>query len=198
MTTSTLTVRPAAIVGNGLSRKSIDLKEIKIPTFGCNRIVDEFHPTYVVAIDDPMIQYLRTTSYPQHRILTPPHAERWEPSALHPPGAKIRSNAGMNACMEAMKRGYYKLYCLGFDFLIMNDEAKAGNVFEGQPGYENRATPSEASRRIHYFNFIAKNNADVVFFTVFPEEAFAQGIQKVQAPNVIPIKLAEFRRLEDK
>lgn len=187
-------VHSAAVIGNGTSRKTIKLDKLEMPTFGCNRIVDEFHPTYVVAIDEPMIQYLWKSSYPNHRVLTPPQAERWEPAQLHPQGARIRSNAGMNACLEAMKRGFYKLYCFGFDFLIMSDDAKAGNVFDGQEGYANRATPAEAARRLNYFKFIANYNKDVVFFPVFPDETFQIGIHSLNVPNIIPIRYSDFKK----
>jgi len=159
----------AVLIGNGPSRKGFNLDLLKTPktvVFGCNKIVDDFHPNYVVAIDEPVIEYLRKTSFPQHRIITPPEDERWEPMSLHPQ-QRIRSNVGVNCIYEAAKRNIKEVYLLGYDFLIKGN-AKTANVYAGQPLYENTLTEEEGQRRLEFFRFVVKLMPETNFVAVFP------------------------------
>lgn len=182
-------MKHAVVIGNGVSRKGIKLDRITAPTFGCNRIVDEFFPTYVVAIDPPMIDFLRSSAYPQHRILTPPESLRYEPSQLHN-GATVRSNAGCNAILEALFRGFNHISVIGFDFLLKDDTKKVDNVYAGKDGYFT-ITPEEATRRNPFFGFIVQNSPDILFNIVFPRDVLDQ-THKVNAPNAFFVATEDF------
>lgn len=163
----------ALIIGNGPSRKGIDLRPFMqaMPSFGCNMIIEDVFPTYVVAIDEPIIKRLWYSSFPFHRILTPPEIERWEPAQLHPGKQnRPRSNAGINAMLEAVKRGYKDLYLIGLDFMINDTAMQLGNVYAGKPGYETTITHDEALGRVNYFKYVATNNVDIRYTFVFPTD----------------------------
>lgn len=163
-------LKSAVIIGNGTSRKFFNLEKFTVPTFGCNYLYKEFQPTYLVAIDDPILEVLYKSEYPQHRIIAPVHWERWEPENLHGDGRKLRSNTGINCMREAVKRGFKHMFIVGLDFIFEKSEYQTGNVFAGQPNYETSATVEEAKRRVKYLNWYAGINQDCLFSFVIPDE----------------------------
>jgi hypothetical protein len=171
----------AFIIGNGTSRAGVDLARLKPKgtVFGCNAICREFHPHYIVAIDDPMIKHLSASDYPQHRILIPPEPERFELT-----GSGRRSNAGMNAMIEAVRRGHDKLFCLGFDFLIEDSPTACHTMYDGTPGYDpaRRATEDDNLHRTKYLSWFAEQNPMVSFVFVFPRAKMT--LRTVEAPNI--------------
>ena len=131
----------AFIIGNGKSRQAIDLSSLvgKGTIFGCNALYRNFSKSdYLVAIDDRMIkELLEITLDDKHpsigEVIIPPEDERWE-SAEYSPNRR-RSNAGMNAMLEAIRREHNILYCLGFDF-ILEGEKSIENIYKGSKNYE--------------------------------------------------------------
>ena len=133
----------AFIVGNGISRSSIDLSSLKDKgsIIGCNALYRDFLDyDYLVAIDDGMIEELQENANDE-RLIIPPQDERWEDSRYS--NIRRRSNAGMNAMFEAMRMDHNKLYCLGFDFLLKSKES-ISNIYEDTNCYgpETHAGPS--------------------------------------------------------
>lgn len=175
----------AYIIGNGLTRKGFELQDLKDETtFGCNAIFREFSPSYVIAIDDGPIDELHSqTQYPQHRILVPPMDERWE-SIEYNPQSRARSNAGMNCMVEAIRRGFNDLYCLGFDFLIDDMEIAQGNMFDGTKHYgkETRATYEDNKNRVKYLQWFVNKNYDITFTFLFPRQELE--VYDIVGPNV--------------
>ena len=130
-------LKTAYIIGNGVSRSSFDLMNLKGKgkVFGCNALYldyaeqDYVLPDYLVAIDNPIIAEIEKSDFPKERFLNPPEDEKWEPVELHwkrsvAPGwspARPRSNAGMNAIQEAIKKGYTTIFIFGFDFLAVSE-----------------------------------------------------------------------------
>lgn len=171
----------AFIIGNGTSRKEFDLNKLnnKGVVFGCNALFREYTPNYIVAIDDKAIDIVNNSKFPSHKIIIPPDRERYELS-----GTGKRSNAGMNAMYEAIKRGHNELYCLGFDFIIKDKEQSLSNVFDNTEGYgsETRATMQDNLGRIDYLKWFAKKFFKVNFYFVLPKKELE--IHDVSAINV--------------
>lgn len=162
----------ALIIGNGVSRRGYDLHDaskLGLTTFGCNRIVDEFLPDYVVAIDPIMINCLyKSPSVPNHRVLVPLHNEHWEPAEL---GGR-RSNAGCNAILEAIKRDFEVIVAIGMDFLIDRDDMACDNVYATKPEYQQRATCDDNKNRLTYLRWIVQKRGEGVRFRfLFPDHA---------------------------
>ena len=91
----------AFIIGNGVSRKPIDLHQLKGEgtIFGCNALYRDFPDyDYLVSIDDLIIDEVSSQANDE-RLIIPPEEERWELN-----GSGKRSNAGMNAMLEAIRR----------------------------------------------------------------------------------------------
>jgi hypothetical protein len=171
----------AFIIGNGKSRENFDLDFLrgKGAIFGCNALYRDFKPDYLVAIDDAIINEIRSSDFPSEKFIEPPEHEKWEPADLHWSTAhnkkfipvRPRSNAGMNAIMEAIKLGHDQLYILGFDFLINDKELSVTNMYDGTPcyGLETRANHMDNCGRLNYLAWLMCKYPYHTFTFCFPE-----------------------------
>ena len=163
--------RVAFIIGNGTTRQEFDLNKLSSQTtFGCNALYRDFYPSFLVAIDDEIIKEIKHSPFPPDRFIIPPYDEQFEPAQCNP--HRPRSNAGMNAMLEAIKRGYTRLYCLGFDFFIANPNQMTSNVYDGTNAYgpETRASFVDSLNRINYLQFIVDAAPSVEFIFCFPNK----------------------------
>ena len=174
---------PAFIIGNGLSRKKFKLEKLigQGCIFGCNALYRDFTPDYLVAIDDKIIEEITQSDYPMNRFIVPPNEEQYEPAECNP--NRPRSNAGMNACFEAIKKDFKTLYLFGFDF-ILEDEISVKNIYDGTSCYgsETRAYYHDNGNRVKYFEYMAEKNPDVNFKFVVPRDIGI--IHKINSNNV--------------
>lgn len=167
----------AFIIGNGPSRRGYDLSRIKDEgtMFGCNALYRDYYkkhdlPHFLVAIDEKIITEIECSDFPSTRFIVPPYEEQFEPQEYRP-GVLTRSNAGMNACLEAIKKGFGELYLLGFDFIVADKEIATGNLYDGTNAYEmeTRASFSDSINRVKYFEWFANKFPDVTFYFVIPQ-----------------------------
>jgi hypothetical protein len=182
--------KAACIIGNGPSRKPIDLFDIPITTFGCNALYRDFGVLdYLIAIDDGMIAEIQRQELPHTKVIIPPEEDRWE-SKEYNPYTRRRSNAGMNAMSEAIALGHNMLYCLGFDFILSGD-ASVDNIYKNTSNYgpETHAHENDNYWRIAYFEWFAKQNPSVNFFMVIPDDAVTK---QVNADNVLGMRMNKF------
>jgi hypothetical protein len=195
-------LKTAYIIGNGVSRSSFDLMNLKGKgkVFGCNVLYRDYAeqdyvlPDYLVAIDNPIIAEIEKSDFPKERFLNPPEDEKWEPVELHwkrsvAPGwspARPRSNAGMNAIQEAIKKGYTTIFIFGFDFLAVSEDVATSNVYDGTAcyGLETRANIYDTRNRMKYLGWMIEQNSKVKFRFCYPEEIIKKGIYTPEADNV--------------
>lgn len=163
----------AFIVGNGISRKEINLNSLvgKGKIFGCNALYRDFDQwDYLVAIDDNMIsELLQIRHKTTQQIIIPPLIERYELEEYRY-SPRARSNAGMNAMLEAIRKGHKLLYCIGFDFL-MNTDIVVQNMYDGSKNYgpETKTSIKDSYNRVRYLEWFAKKFFDVRFIFVLPD-----------------------------
>ena len=166
----------AFIIGNGTSRKSFDLKRLKPygTIFGCNALYRDFPdysiPDYLVAIDDGIMTEIEHCDFPSKRVIFPPIDERWEPAECNM--GRPRSNAGVNAMREAIKKDFNQLICLGFDFMIADDNQSVSNIYHGTDNYgmNTRASAGDNPGRIRYVQWLVSKHPDVDFIFIFPND----------------------------
>jgi len=195
--------KTAYIIGNGGSRKGFDLLLLKGKgtVFGCNALYRDYRlsnpkyvlPDYLVAIDNPIITEIESSDFPSSRVLIPPEDEKWEPVELHWGRAvnkqwdpqRPRSNAGMNAILEAIKLEYETLYVFGFDFLVVDQNTAMSNLYDGTDcyGLETRANLQDTRNRMKYLGHVIENNPKTNFVFCYPKETIARGIYNPQAVN---------------
>lgn len=178
----------AYIIGNGPSRKNFDLNKIVTAgdvTFGCNALYRDFEPDWLVAIDDKMIKEIEESNFPKEKFIVSPEQERWESAEYNP--MRRRANAGMIAMEKAIDMGYDYLFCLGFDFLRM-DEHEVGNIYDGTNAYgpETRAQKPDNYYRLAYLKWFCRKYSNVKFVFVFEDDIDAvRNIKKINNNNVM-------------
>lgn len=168
--------KTAFIIGNGSTRRSFPLDILRGhgTIYGCNALYRDFEPDFLVAIDDGMIDEICQSDFPASKFIVPSDADQYEPAELYglPHGsATPRSNAGMNAMIEAIAAGHKQLIMIGFDFLIAMEELGTGNVYDASSNYgpETRATFADQARRMNYLNWFVDQHRDVRFVFTYPK-----------------------------
>ena len=168
----------AYIIGNGKSRTGFDIEKLigSGTIWGCNALYRDWEnegpnrrfmlPEYLVAIDDGIISEIESSEFPSDRFIVPPRDEQYEPAEVNP--NRPRSNAGMVAMIEAIRKGATTLICFGFDFLLPGNVT---NMYDGTDNYgmETRATAQDNMGRCRYLQWFVEQNSNVQFFFSFPE-----------------------------
>jgi hypothetical protein len=179
----------AIIIGNGKSRKDIDLNKLvgQATIYGCNALYRDFDGwDYLVAIDERMINEIQTTEKRMvGQAIFPPEEERYEETTGR------RGNAGMCAMREAIRNGATMLYCLGFDF-ILEGKQSIDNMYLGSTNYtpDTQAGLSQAGfHRAQYLEWFAAQHPEVDFIFVVPEGATTKAIV---SPNLTGLTIPTF------
>ena len=181
----------AFIIGNGTSRVSINLSKLvgKGTIFGCNALYRNFTDyDYLVAIDDDIIKELEEHANDE-RLIIPPEEARWELPEYN--NDRRRSNAGMNAMLEAIQKKHDKLYCMGFDFMLKG-EVSTSNIYKDTDCYgpSTHANESDNVFRVRYLNWCIQNNPKVRFTFVLPKD---YKYQTLTGHNVTGIYVDKFK-----
>ena len=162
----------AFIICNGESRQGFDLDLLKNKgtSFGCNALYRVWNPDYIVSIDQGITSEIFDSEWPAEKHIVPPYIEQFEPKEFNP--SQPRSNAGMNAMIEAIKKGYKQLYVLGMDFVIDEEGYQMSNIFDGTDNYgmETRATMNDQINRMNYLSWFCRKHNDISFKFVIPRD----------------------------
>jgi hypothetical protein len=165
-------MKTALIIGNGVSRKKLNLHALPpegFTTFGCNALYREFTPDWLVALDDKIIEEINQSDFPKDRFYVPPFDEQFEPAIYNP--SRPRENAGMIAMRLAIQLGYDNLELIGLDFLVEDGVLNMANIYDGTNAYgpETRASYFDCIMRSEYFRWFVKQNPTVKFKVIYPE-----------------------------
>jgi hypothetical protein len=182
----------AFIIGNGPSRSPIELNQLTPAgkTFGCNALYRDFPALdYLVAIDDGMAEEIRRADDCSSEVIIPPYDEQFE-IAEYNPLMRRRSNAGMNAMIEAIRLDHNILYCLGFDF-ILEGPSSVDNIYKNTENYgpETHAHESDNYYRVKYFEWFANHYHNTKFVMVIPD---GMATKRVDADNVSGMAMSVF------
>lgn len=175
----------AFIIANGTSRVGFDLRLLSEAgvIYGCNAIyrTNPDDVDFVVAIDDGIIREIEQSDYESKKVIIPPEDERWEPFECN--AHRPRSNAGMNAMREAIKRGAKTIIGLGFDFMLIDESQSISNIYDGTKNYGmgTRAHASDNIGRASYLDWLAKTNPSVDFILCYKT---IQSMHRMAATNI--------------
>lgn len=176
----------AFIIGNGKSRAGFDLNNLRKygSIYGCNALYREFDPDFLVAIDPHIIEEIQQSNFPKEKFIVPKEEEQYE-NPEYNPFTRWRSNAGMNAIIEAIRMGKNNIYLLGFDFILANDLA-IQNIYEGTSCYgpETRSNMTDNFNRAKYLNWFVNKYAPNVHYTIVLPRLENLKIQPINGNNV--------------
>lgn len=128
------------VVGNGVSRKSINLESLKEygKVYGCNALYRDFDPDLLVAVDTKMIVEINKSKV-QHRIpvWTNPNKSYSNISGLNFFNPSKGWSSGPTALCKASDDGFTEIYILGFDYKGLGENySKVNNIYAGSFNYK--------------------------------------------------------------
>jgi len=129
----------AFVLGNGVSRKGIDLYTLKTQgtVYGCNALYREFSPDYLVAVDVKMVNEICKKKYQlNNEVWTNPNRSYSKLHGLNFFHPSKGWSSGPTALWLASQHGYESIYILGFDYQGLEDGKKFNNVYANSMNYK--------------------------------------------------------------
>ena len=129
----------AFVLGNGNSRKDIDLNQLKScgTIYGCNAMYREFEPDYLVAVDTKMVIEINKAGYQRgHSVWTNPNKAFNKFTGFNYFSPSKGWSSGPTALHLASDHKNNEIYILGFDFVGLNDNTKVNNLYAGTFNYK--------------------------------------------------------------
>ena len=127
----------AFVLGNGTSRKSIDLNQLKEygTTYGCNALYREFEPDFLIAVDTKMILEINKSGYQHsHSVWTNPNRAYHQMNGFDFFNPSKGWSSGPTALWLASTHNMQDIYILGFDYTGIDN--KINNVYSDTPNYK--------------------------------------------------------------
>ena len=129
----------AFVIGNGTSRASIDLHQLKSKgiMYGCNALYRTFSPEYLVAVDVKMVLEINKAGY-QHKneVWTNPNRSYQKMQNLNYFQPSKGWSSGPTALWLATQHSYKTIYILGFDYRGLNDGSTFNNIYADTANYK--------------------------------------------------------------
>ena len=134
------------VIGNGLSRQSIDLPKLKFKgtVYGCNALYRDFAPHHLIAVDKRMVIEIINSGYHNHHsVWTNSNKELNNIKNLNIFEKSLGWSSGPTALHMASKLEPKEIYILGFDFKgIGDDNSKFNNVYADSNNYKMSSEPA--------------------------------------------------------
>ena len=179
-------VKKAFVLGNGTSRKSIDLTQLKKfgPIYGCNALYREFEPDYLVAVDTKMILEINQAGYQhKHRVWTNPNRAFNGMNGFNFFNPSKGWSSGPTALWLASSSDYQDIYILGFDYQGLNN--KINNIYSDSRNYK-----KSSDKATYYGNWL---NQTLTTCKKFNEKRY---IRVVQEDAFIPKEFSNIDNLD--
>lgn len=133
------TSKIAFVLGNGVSRESIDPQELKPlgTVYGCNALYRTFSPDYLIAVDVKMILEINKAGY-QHKntVWTNPNKSYQRMVNLNYFQPSKGWSSGPTALWLASQHSYEKIFILGFDYKGLDGGQKLNNMYADTVNYK--------------------------------------------------------------
>jgi len=139
----------AFVLGNGTSRKPIQLEPLKQfgKVYACNAVYRDFEPDYLIAVDAKMVLEIAKTGWQQtHKVYTNHSKTFKDIRGLHIMNPSKGWSSGPTALDLATEHGHEVIYILGFDFKGTTGSGDGGdkvnNLFAGTLNYKRPTDPA--------------------------------------------------------
>jgi len=129
--------KTAFVLGNGTSRKSIDLNQLKEygTVYGCNALYREFEPDYLVAVDTKMILEINKAGYQHdHSVWTNRNRAYDKMNGFNFFQSSKGWSSGPTALHLASEHKNNEIYILGFDYTGIDN--KLNNIYANTFNYK--------------------------------------------------------------
>ena len=183
------------MLGNGTSRKSIDLNQLKEhgTVYGCNALYREFEPDYLVAVDTKMILEINKAGYQHsHEVWTNPNRAYSTMNGFNFFNPSKGWSSGPTALWLASTHDTQDIYILGFDYEGIDN--KINNVYADTPNYK-----KSHERATYYGNWLKQTMLTCQKFSkkryirVIGEDVFIP-VEFSKIPNLSHITAEDFKK----
>ena len=176
------------IVGNGTSRKPIDISSLQSygKVYGCNALYRSFSPDYLIAVDVKMILEISKTGYQnKHQVWTNPNKSFNMIKGLNFFHPSKGWSSGPTALWLAAQHDYKTIYILGFDYKGVNNGKNFNNMYADTNNYK-----KSTDGATFFGNWMRQTRS------VIQSHPQIQFIRVIQPDNYIPDELNKFNNLE--
>ena len=177
----------AYIIGNGPSRRSIDLTRLQGDTWGCNALYRDFIPDYLIAVDKKMQDEI-VENRPDCQLVFKQPEGRWPYNRdksiwCYKTELCVPHNSGAGALHLATKHNYYTtIVLLGFDFGVEN-------LYKGSPNYWSNPLPNEKMQQ--YISNVVIDNPKIQFIRVSDTDSKFGGLSQPHTITLTPEQFGE-------
>lgn len=174
----------AFIIGNGTSRKSVNLDHLKKigTTYGCNALYRDFTPDFLIAVDVRMVLEITRTGYHNsNKVFTNPNRAFNKILNLNLFQPSKGWSSGPTALWLATQHHYKQIYILGFDYKGLDNGKKFNNVYANTPNYK-----KSSDTATFFGNWLRQT------VTVIKETPNIQFTRVIQPDDFCPTELNEF------
>jgi len=188
----------AFVLGNGTSRESIDLDELKKlgKIYACNAVYRTFQPDYLVAVDAKMILEINKTGYQnKNQVWTNPNKSYAGIKNLNFFNPSKGWSSGPTALWLASQHGYEKIYILGFDYRGLNDGRSFNNIYANTRNYK-KSTESATffGNWLRQTSSVIKENSNIEFYRVIaPDNYMPEELNNFDNFNTILVE--DFKKI---
>jgi uncharacterized Rossmann fold enzyme len=179
----------AFVIGNGTSRKNIDLKKLKTfgTVYGCNALYREFVPDYLVAVDVKMVLEIANTGYQHNNAVYTNYNKSYQKiDDLNYFQPSKGWSSGPTALWLASQHNFKKIFILGFDFKGLEDGKKFNNVYADTKNYKRSKDAAT-----FYGNWLRQTK------TVITENKRTNFFRVITSDNFFPDELNNFHNFRN-
>lgn len=184
----------AFLIGNGLSRKPIDLSKLKGDTYGCNLIYTEFMPDYLCLMDKKVMEKVledsidiipytwkrKQSEFSKQKVCNANQVNTIE-SDLH-----YRNSGLLSLELALEQKKYDTIYFLGYDLYTNVQRQYINNVYKEHSLYrKNTKDHDPATGHIARFLRVFCKNNDINFIRVVNYEYSANFSTLIKDTDVL-------------
>jgi len=183
----------AFVLGNGVSRQSVDLNQLQTlgRIYGCNAIYREFEPDVLISTDTPISERIQHEGYSQTHV----HYTRKplpDMGAVRIPQKYFGFSSGPVAVGQAALDGAIAVYLIGFD-MGPTRNGRFNNIYADTEFYKkSSAVPTFTGNWVNQIKTIARDFPKVSFFRIAGDTT-AEIRELLGVPNLAHLQMADFQ-----
>ena len=152
--------KTAFVIGNGVSRKGIDLNQLKQhgTVYACNAVYRDFDPDYLIAVDPKMVFEINEAGYQyKHNNVWTTKSDRTKDLiGFNYFNKSLGWSSGPTALWLASEHNHNIIYMIGFDYMGLGAGKLYNNVYANTKNYM-----QEGNRATYYHNWL-RQTEDVI------------------------------------
>lgn len=180
----------AFVIGNGTSRETINLKQLKKHgiTYGCNAVYRHFRPHHLIAVDSKMILEIAGKQYQmENKVWTNPTRANKNIKGINFINPNKGWSSGPTALWLASQENYKEIYILGFDFQGIGEKnSQFNNIYADTYNYKKSDEPAT-----YYGNWLRQT------VTTIKSAPTTRFIRVIQPDNFRPTELNKIRNISN-